>query len=131
MIINRTYKPKRNDIVYHYCDANAFLSICTNKKIRLSDIFSMNDYLEMHWGYEIWRKVANHLIPELGLDFIDTIDKFLHTSGVFNLVVSSSFSKEGDVLSQWRAYAADGTGYVIGFKALTLTKLAVRPLIVL
>lgn len=131
MIIDRIYKPKRNDIIYHYCDANAFLSICTNKKIRLSDIFSMNDYLEMYWGYQIWIKVANQLILELGTEFIDSIDKIFHSSGIFNLVVSSSFSEEGDVLSQWRAYAGDGTGYVIGFKANVLIKLAVRPLKVL
>ena len=131
MIIPRIYKPKRSDIIYHYCNAEAFLSICTGRRIRLSDIFSMNDYLEMHWGYSIWEKAANKLIAELGYEFIDAIDKIIHSSGMFGLIVSSSFSQDGDVLSQWRAYTDDGTGYAIGFKASDMIKLAVRPLKVL
>lgn len=37
----------------------------------------------------------------------------------------------GDVLSQWRAYANDGNGYCIGFRAKDIVQLPVRPLKVL
>lgn len=128
MIIPREYKPAKDEILYHYCDANAFLSICTNKRMRFSDIFAMNDSLEMHWGYSIWEIVANELLDEIGKEFLDKIDEFIHISGIHGLLVNCSYSLEGDVLSQWRAYADDGKGYAIGFNAKDLVDLSVRPL---
>ncbi len=131
MIIPRIYEPTDEDILYHYCDANAFLAICTNKKMRFSDLFSMNDFMEMHWGYSIWEQAGTELLEEVGQDFLDRIDEVIHTSGVYGLLVASCFSLDGDVLSQWRAYADDGQGFAIGFKAKDLLGLPIRPLKVL
>ncbi|MDD5150934.1 MAG: DUF2971 domain-containing protein [Flavobacterium sp.] len=128
MIIPRVFKPKRNELLYHYCDSNAFHAICTNKTIRLCDLFTMNDYLEMHWGYSIWEKAATELLSELGEEFLDAIDEVIHFSGMKGLLLASSFSLDGDVLSQWRAYADDGNGCVIGFSAQDLLKLSIRSL---
>jgi hypothetical protein len=47
MLPLREYKPKGNELLYHYCSAEAFHAICTNKTIRMSDLFTMNDYLEL------------------------------------------------------------------------------------
>lgn len=131
MLINRVYKPKKADILYHYCDANAFHAICSNKKMRFSDLFSMNDFLEIHWGYEIWEFAAGELIKKVGKEFLDEIDQIISSTGMYGLLTASCFSFDGDVLSQWRAYADDGKGFVIGFKATDLLKLPVRPLKVL
>ena len=131
MIVSREFKPTNNDIIYHYCSANAFHSICTSKRIRLTDLFSMNDYLEIHWGYSIWEQAATNLLPILGKEFLDNIDKIVHNSGLLGLIVASCFSLNGDVLSQWRAYSDDGKGYAIGFKAADIIKLPVRPLKIL
>ncbi|MGE6390297.1 DUF2971 domain-containing protein [Psychrobacter pacificensis] len=128
MLFERTYEPKQTDLIYHYCSADTFNAICTNKTIRLCDIFSMNDSMEMHWGYSIWIKVANELISEFGHEFIDSIDKIINISGTKCLVLASCFSLEGDVLSQWRAYAEDATGYCLGFSAENLLQLDVRAL---
>jgi hypothetical protein len=128
MLIPRIYKPKREELLYHYCDANTFHAICTNKTIRLCDLFSMNDYLEMHWGYSIWEKAATELESDVGKDFLDTVDEIIHFSGIKGLLLGSCFSLDGDVLSQWRAYADDGNGYVIGFNARDLLKMSVRGL---
>jgi hypothetical protein len=131
MIIPRVYKPAAEEILYHYCDASAFHAICTNKKMRFSDLFTMNDFMEMHWGYQIWEQAATELLDEVGRDFLDEIDKLIHSSGFCGLPTASCFSLDGDVLSQWRAYADDGRGYVIGFSAKDLLELPVRPLRVL
>ena len=128
MLIGNTYNPKETELIYHYCSADTFNSICTNKTIRLCDIFSMNDSMEMHWGYSIWMKVANDLISDFGYDFIDNIDKIINISGTKCLVLASCFSLEGDVLSQWRAYSNDATGYCLGFSAADLLKLDIRAL---
>lgn len=131
MIETREYKPSEDDIIYHYCDANAFHAICTTRKLRFNDLFSMNDYMEVHWGYSIWEKVANIVIEEFGFEFVDYIDKRINSTGLRALVVASCFSKNGDVLSQWRGYADNGKGYVIGFKATELLKLPIRALEIL
>ena len=131
MLIPRKYEPNEEEILYHYCSASTFHAICTNKKIRLSDLFSMNDYMEVHWGYSIWEQVKNELLSELGNSFLDTIDEIISMSSLQGLLVASCFSLDGDVLSQWRAYADDGKGYAIGFGANNLIKLPVNPLRVL
>lgn len=131
MLISRVYEPTDEEILYHYCDASAFLAICTSKKMRFSDLFSMNDFMEMHWGYFVWEKTATELLDVVGKDFLDKIDEIIHSAGIHGLLVASCYSLDGDVLSQWRAYADDGQGYAIGFKAKDLIGLPVRPLRVL
>lgn len=90
----------------------------------------MNDFMEMHWGYHVWEQAAGSLINEVGKDFLDSIDAVIHVSGVKALALACCMSRKGDLLSQWRAYGADGTGYAIGFKAAELAQLPVRPLCV-
>ena len=131
MIISREFKPDNNDIIYHYCDANAFHSICTNRKLWFNDLFSMNDYMELHWGYSIWEQAASTRLEKYGKDFLDEIDEVIHTSGFQGLLMANCFSTEKDVLSQWRAYADDGKGYVVGFNAENLLGLPIRALKVL
>lgn len=131
MIISREYKPKENDLIYHYCDSNAFFAICTNRKLWMNDLHSMNDFMELHWGYSIWEQSANTRIEKYGKEFLDEIDEVIHFSGFQGLLLANCFSTDKDVLSQWRAYADDGKGYVIGFNAKELLQLPIRALQVL
>lgn len=131
MIISREYKPKENDLIYHYCDSNAFFAICTNRKLWMNDLHSMNDFMELHWGYSIWEQSANTRIEKYGKEFLDEIDEVIHFSGFQGLLLANCFSTDKDVLSQWRAYADDGKGYVIGFNAKELLGLPIRALQVL
>lgn len=87
--------------------------------------------MEMHWGYRIWELAAGELLNQLGKEFLDEIDEHLHVSGLLGLPVISCLSLQGDVLSQWRAYADDGKGYAIGFRSDQLIQLPVRPIRVL
>lgn len=131
MIISREYKPKENDLIYHYCDSNAFFAICTNRKLWMNDLHSMDDFMELHWGYSIWEQSANTRIEKYGKEFLDEIDEVIHFSGFQSLLLANCFSTDKDVLSQWRAYADDGKGYVIGFNAKELLQLPIRALQVL
>lgn len=131
MLHNRVYEPRNGEYLYHYCDGNSFAAICETRKLRLSDLFSMNDFMELHWGYHIWELAAAEVIEEVGRDFLDKIDEIIHESGFATLLVGSSLSLDGDVLSQWRAYSNDGNGYAIGFDASVFPQLQVRPLRVL
>ena len=101
--------------------ADAFEAICSNRTLRLGDLFAMNDFMERHWGYRVWEEAAAGLLEDLGEAFIDEIDQVFHYSGYQGLLLGSCLSKQGDVLSQWRAYADDGAGYAIGFSARELS----------
>lgn len=131
MLHNRIYEPKVGERLYHYCDGNSFAAICSSGRLRLNDLFAMNDFMELHWGYHIWELAAGEMLDEVGKDFLDKIDEIVSDSGFHLLLVGSCFSLDGDVLSQWRAYSNDGSGYAIGFDATVLPKLQVRPLRVL
>lgn len=131
MIPERLFQSAGEELLYHYCTPTTFQAICENKTVRFSDIFSMNDFMEMHWGYRVWESVATKTINELGKEFIETVDAIISESGARALPLAACFSAQGDVLSQWRAYAEDGHGFCIGFRAKHLTRLAARPLQVL
>lgn len=131
MLIERQYEPAETDLLYHYCSPETFLAICTNKTVRFSDIFSMNDFMEMHWGYHRWELAARNSLDRHGREFLDSIDQVVSSSSLRILPLAACFSLNGDTLSQWRAYAENGAGFCIGFKADALCRLAARPLRVL
>lgn len=121
-----------NDTVYHYCSSNSFLSIISNRTIRMSDILKSNDSMEIRWivplikkGFEDYYKKTNprfksfypyETLNQYVNQFIDAY--FLRgvqgEGKIFTMYVSC-FSYIGDLLGQWRGYADDGKGYSIGF----------------
>lgn len=109
--------PNDNLIVYHYCNDIVFNSICQNQEIWLSDIYSMNDSSEFHWGRESFSKVLKENKYEFNQDFRYYIIFKVMSSQPNALPLIACFSKNGDLLSQWRAYADDGKGFSIGFNS--------------
>ncbi len=129
MLKSREYTPNHGDVLYHYCTAETLHAIVTNKTLRFSDLFSMNDYMELSWGHSLWEKMTDELVSEFGEKLIHDISLMLQGSRLHAHPLVTCFSKSRDVLSQWRAYAQDGTGYAIGFDAETLySKLPARTL---
>lgn len=109
----------------------AFEAIVRSGKIRMSDINMMNDFAEMTWGYSIFEEAASRLLQEREKDsslpdraFFDAIDAELAPANLYVHPLIACFSKNPDVLSQWRGYAADGTGVCIGFDATKLKQTA-------
>ena len=121
-----SFDPEEHPIAYHYCDKRTFLSIISNKKIWLSDINTMNDYSEGHWGYERFIEAANRVLDTAGVEVVDQIDQVFSSSGLRQLFTLCCFSTNGDSLSQWRSYANDGSGVAIGFDTSLLQLLNAR-----
>lgn len=128
---------------YYYCSLSTFLNIIKNKQVYLSDPLKMNDSLEIKWYLEKLNNEARALnrqefdLPDsifekmksrshLDFTFEEFMEK-LDSRGQRSIYISC-FSKNPDLLSQWRAYAEDGTGVSIGFD---LNKLSVAPNILL
>lgn len=134
MLISRVFTPKSGEIFYHYCSVETFYAICVNKKIRFSDVNMMNDYQEERWGYHIFELAATELLndeslqkkyPSLNREFFDKVDETIAPLQLSMHPVISCFSKDPDVLSQWRAYADNGRGFAIGFSGIALKSMPV------
>jgi hypothetical protein len=129
MLITRLFHPADNDILYHYCSASSFHAILDSGKIRFTDINMLNDNAEMHWGYSVFEEAAGKLIKiaeekesfkDLDKSFFDKVDQIIAPlQNRFHPFVSC-FSREPDLLGQWRAYADDAHGFAIGFDAKAL-----------
>ncbi|MFR9296093.1 MAG: DUF2971 domain-containing protein [Aedoeadaptatus pacaensis] len=123
-------------IGYYYCSLSTFLNIVKNKQIYLSDPLKMNDKLEIRWYLERLKNerigleelefseeeyLFNMIKMRSGIDFaLDELLEILNSEGQ-NSVYICCFSKESDILSQWRTYADNGRGISVGFN---LEKLA-------
>lgn len=101
------------DSLYHYCSGETFLSIIKNRSIWMSSISLSNDYMEGKIVSNVIDSLAakekfsyeNISILQNSLNFInDTMDGF-----------GFCMSEEKDLLSQWRGYANDATGFSVGF----------------
>jgi len=107
--------------LYHYCDTNAFKSIVENSQLWLSSLRQSNDSMEGKLPYMIIKDVLNELslgesthdrVVSMWLQMIDNVD-----------CCALCLSSEGDLLSQWRGYAANGSGFSIGFDGDDLNRL--------
>ena len=100
-------------ILYHYCSNNAFHSIIENHRISLSSLSLSNDSMEGKLVAEILVRIAK----ADGLDQAATQRLEQLVSGLEQVIDGLGFclSEDGDLLSQWRGYAADATGVSIGF----------------
>ena len=137
---NRAFKPARDSVLYHYCSTATLLSILEHGKLRFSDINMMNDPQEWRYCYELFERAASillEMVPDraslegLGTDFFDHVDDYLSPKQLNSHPVIACFSKQPDVLSQWRGYADNGQGWSIGFNGRAIDAMPVALLEVL
>jgi hypothetical protein len=122
MLIKRIRPEVTEGTLYHYCSAQSLISILKNRTIRFSDVTLLNDREEAEWGYRVFQQAAELLLkPETHFrappQFFAEIQRLWLSFSMGTRHFVACFSADGDSLSQWRAYAEDGKGYSIGFKA--------------
>lgn len=106
-----------DQILYHYCGLDAFLSIIKNSTLWLSDIRKSNDYLEcVYCRDKINEKIRGFL--EDDKEALETWDFGYNINSDLSMDMISyvaCFSENKDQLSQWRGYADNGAGIAVGF----------------
>jgi hypothetical protein len=107
---------------FHYTDYNAFASIVTNKDLWLTDAGFSNDAEELKNGRLLIAAViedqakagktpeVRSLASDVAKLEADEESQEILTHGVY----VCCFCENGDLLSQWRGYAANGGGVAIG-----------------
>lgn len=115
------------EIVHHYCSPSVFLSLIKHKQLWLTSLSQSNDHLEGTWMLRYWldlftrSKDASKRLEKRGAQIA------VETVLSHNVALGTCFSEDGDLLSQWRGYAVDGTGFSVGFDKEGLEKIASRP----
>lgn len=108
--------------LYHYCTAEAFVSIIRYRSIWLSSLTLSNDTLE---GRLVSRTIME-LAREDDLD-LHTLQRLEQSIAIIEEMFDGlgfCLSEDGDLLSQWRGYADDARGLSIGFSQAYLEKLS-------
>lgn len=110
--------------IYHYTDDIGLDGILNSGALRFTDIFGVNDPSELKHGFSHALKVLQNLSmngSSLEKKFVERFfklyqDQLQKTAHFF----ICAFSKLGDDLSQWRAYANNGRGYALVFDTAIL-----------
>ena len=111
-------------LLYHYTDVHGLQGIITHQQLWATNIAYLNDSQEIHHA----ERVANGVIYHRAQTASDPKDQevltFLYDPKGIPFdpprrpapdVFVTSFSQEGDLLSQWRGYCPNGDGYSLGF----------------
>lgn len=100
-------------LLYHYCSTESGFNILKSRTIRLSALSAANDTLEGHVvGQVLTRMLAETALPPGVRDVASLIvEGYPYATEGFAFCLS----EQGDLLSQWRAYADNGGGVSIGF----------------
>jgi hypothetical protein len=116
-LINK--KPPR--VLYHYTSQEGLLGIIGKKEIWATKALYLNDSKEFMYAIDLVNKVLNY--PRYSGPKIDELRERLNLIKGVNVCVTS-FTKNGDLLSQWRGYGVRGVGYSLGLYGDELKKLA-------
>jgi len=122
-VIKRLTPVRKPRVLFHYTSTSGLIGILNSRSIWATSIRFLNDSKEYELAIEIARgiivdrvgKVDNKF--DLGLYRVLT-DSLVHVSEID--VYASSFTENGDQLSQWRGYCPPANGYSIGFKTASL-----------
>ena len=116
------------EVLHHYTSATGLMGIITNRCIWASSIYYLNDSRELSYAQDLFRQVASDLLdsadktePEISAKWRDGLDPILAKRSldrVYPFVLS--LTAQGDLLSQWRAYAAAPGSFAIGFHTKAL-----------
>ncbi|MFG1190402.1 DUF2971 domain-containing protein [Xanthobacter flavus] len=106
--------------LYHYCSTQTAFAILQSRTFRLSPLSAANDSLE---GRVLGRLFAQ-LLTEMSIPRGVADVASIIVEGYADATEGFAFclSEDADLLSQWRAYACDGTGIAIGFCSDFLTR---------
>lgn len=116
------------EILYHYTSLEGAFGILTSRQIWLTKIQHMNDAAELRYAVELFRRRVESYPAGMGrgarqilMEAAEQLGSYLNVN-----ICLSSFCIDGDLLSQWRAYAAAANGVALGFSRDFLAYLSTR-----
>ena len=113
--------------LYHYTTQAGLLGIARDRALWMTDIRHLNDSTEFDYAIGLVRgRIDIKLREEKDLNrraFLSSLsDQLIRFEAYTRYVVC--FSKNGDSLSQWRAYTDNGVGFAVAVKDRVLKSMA-------
>lgn len=108
--------PSNNpDTVYHYTSLEGLIGIIENRSVWMTDYGYLNDRQELSYGISLLsdslnKMLENDIQPHVKDLLVEWKNKIKKTP---NRVCITSFSSDGDSLSQWRAYGPVAIGFPV------------------
>jgi hypothetical protein len=120
------------DLLFHYTSAEALLGIVETGELWASQIRYLNDTAELLYAAQLTEIVLKERIARLAGPLRSAVQAA--TEGLAHMqqekfFYAASFSEEGDLLSQWRAYGDAGGGYAVGIRMREVRRMASFPLV--
>lgn len=110
------------DELHYYCSGRTFLSLLQHKKLWLTDLSLSNDSMEGQWAVDRYlckfKRTPEDQLRKRGAKLA------LEFAFLGKEALGMCFSSKGDLLSQWRGYADNGTGLCVSFDRKALEGLA-------
>lgn len=108
--------------LFHYTETAGLIGILqSGGELWATDARCMNDTGELALGYTLLQQAMRERSTHPAYELLSRLLE--HPAYVSGLVFATSFSEEPDLLSQWRAYADNGTGFAVGFVSVGLNEL--------
>jgi hypothetical protein len=118
------YEEKPSHELYHYTSIDSLLGIVKDKALWATELKYLNDSQEFRYFADLMREktlIYDAAVNEAEVDAANQLRSWIRDWFVEGaLVFSTSFTKNGNVLSQWRGYCEHGKGVSLGFAAETI-----------
>lgn len=117
----------RPALLHHYASPDGLIGILRNKEIWASNIAFLNDSQEVEHAVDyaknaIENKIRRGGLSEAEIRVLNSMHSWAGTAAKRYYV--ASFSEDGNLLSQWRAYCPPGGGYSVGVPSAQLHSMA-------
>ena len=107
--------------LFHYTSSDSFLAIINSQRMLATERSYLNDPQEFRWGFDAIRARLCLERNKCSADFLEQSQAALSEKAKDDLrLFVFSLSANPDLLSQWRAYGAEGTGFAIGLDGMAL-----------
>ena len=110
---------ERPGIIYHYTTTRGLIGIIESNEFWATDLNYMSDASELSYARQLIRSVIEPLRANAGAPpvriLFERASRILDPS--YRMYYGVCFCEEKDLLSQWRAYGAQGGGFAVGLKA--------------
>ncbi len=116
-ILDEILNRQPSHIIYHYTTHDGLIGILSSKSIWSTHIRYLNDSYEFVYGLELLKNQINqyYTIKDKRNGYANSLLNRLEGSEYSHTFITS-FSENGDLLSQWRGYTDNAAGYSIGFE---------------
>ena len=117
------YEPKPLPLLFHYTSLGALERIAREKCLWATDIHYFNDSAEMRHMVTLFDSEINQRI-QAGVTHSQMLEQLRAWLGDRipngNMVFVTSFTENGNLLSQWRSYCAAGQGVSLALESSAL-----------